>query len=170
MKNIINKNINCRENKPYYVYIHTCPNYWTYVGISQKPKQRWNNGEGYKDNKDFYKAIQMFGWENIKHEIVAETYYKWIAQKIERTLITHFKKKKKSFNETNIEAKLLINNSTRTIPIKRVAQYSKVTGEKIKEFDSIREARDYTGIPEQGIRATCLNKTKTSGGFIWKYL
>lgn len=170
MNCIINKNIYFKENKPYYVYIHTCPNYWTYVGLSQKPKQRWNNGEGYKDNKEFYKAINKFGWDNIKHEIVAETNYRWIAQKIERTLITHFKNKKRSFNENNIETSVLKNKSNRKIPTKRVAQYNKETGELIKEFNSIREARDYTGVPEQGIKDTCLNKAKTSGGYVWKYL
>ena len=169
MNNIIDKNIYFKEKKPYYIYIHTCPNRYTYVGMSQNPKQRWNSGEGYKLNKDFYQCIQRFRWENIKHEIVAETYYKWIAQKIERTLITHFKKKKLSFNESNIETKLLKENEMQR-RTKRIGQYDKNTGELIKEYDSIGEARNYTGIPEQGIRATCLDKTKTSGGYIWKYL
>ena len=167
MNNIIDKNIYFREKKPYYIYIHTCPNRYIYVGMSQNPKQRWNNGEGYKLNQDFYQCIQRFGWDNIKHEIVAETNYRWIAQKIERTLITHFKNKGISFNESNIEAKLLKENKRNT---KRVGQYNKDTGKLIKEYNSIREAREYTGVPEYGIRATCLNKTKTSGGYLWKYL
>lgn len=170
MNNIVNKNIYFQEKKTYYIYIHTCPNYWTYIGMSQTPKQRWNNGEGYKDNKRFYQAIEKFGWNNIKHEIVAETKCKWIAQKIERTIITHFKKKKRCFNETNIESKLLESKSDRKTPLKRVGQYNKITGELIREFDSIREARDYTGVPDQGIRANCIKKTKTSGGYVWKYL
>ncbi len=170
MNDFVNKNIYFKENKPYYIYIHTCPNSWTYIGMSQQPKQRWNNGEGYKDNKEFYQAIKRFGWENIRHEIVAETNYRWIAQKIERTLITHFKSRKRSFNENNIEKALLKNKNTRKIPTKRVGQYDKKTGEKIKEFDSVREARDYTGVPEYGIKATCLGKSHTSGGYIWKYL
>lgn len=170
MERIIDENIYYKEDKPHYIYIHTCPNYWTYVGMSQNPKQRWNNGAGYKENKEFYNAIKQFGWNNIKHEIVSETNYRWIAQRIERTLITYFKKKKRSFNENNIERVLLESKSPRSIPIKKVAQYNKETGEKIKEFDSIREARDYTRVPEQGIRATCLGKNKTSGGFIWKYI
>lgn len=169
MNSITEKNIYYKEKKPYYIYIHTCPNHYTYVGMSQKPKQRWNKGEGYKNNKEFYQNIQRFGWENIKHEIVAETNYRWIAQKIERTLITHFKKKKISFNENNIETKLLEEDRVK-IKKKRIGQYDKDTGKLIKEFNSIREAREYTGVPEYGIRATCLNKTKTSGGYLWKYL
>lgn len=170
MNDIINQNIYFKESEPFYIYIHTCPNGWTYVGLSKTPKQRWNNGEGYKENKDFYQAIKQFGWENIKHKIVAETNYRWIAKKIERTLITHFMKKKRSFNENNVETILLENKSVKKIQTKRVGQYNKITGEKIKEFNSIREARDYTGINEQGIKATCLNRAKTAGGYIWKYL
>lgn len=170
MRNVVNEEINYRENRTFYIYIHTCPNMWSYVGMSENPKQRWNKGEGYKDNKEFYQAIQKFGWDNIKHEIVAETNYRWIAHQIERTLITHFKKKRRCFNENNIESILLEKKSIRKTPIKRVGQYDNQTGELIKEFNSIREARDFTGIPEHGIRATCLNHSKTSGGYIWKYL
>ena len=107
---------------------------------------------------------------NIKREIVAETYCKWIAQKIERTLITHFKNKERSFNETNIEEKLLINKGNRKIPLRMVGQYDKKTGEKIREFKSTRIARNYTGISEQSIKYNCLGKSKTAGGYIWKYL
>ena len=74
-----------------------------------------------------------------------------------------------SFNESNIEIKLLKENKMQR-KTKRIGQYNKNTGELIKEYDSIGEARNYTGISGQGIRATCLNKTKTSGGYIWKYL
>lgn len=169
MNDIVNKNINLKEDKPYYIYIHTCPNYWTYVGMSQRPQTRWNNGEGYKNNLDFYKAIQLFGWENIKHEIVAQTNYRWIAQQIERSLITHYKIKGRSFNETNVE-ELLVEKKKKTRISKKVGQYDKKTGELIKEFSSAREARDFTGVPESGIKSNCLNKSKSSGGYVWKYL
>lgn len=58
----------------YTVYKHTCPNGKVYIGITnQKPERRWGgNGRGYKDNEYFYRAIQKYGWDNIKHEIVAE--------------------------------------------------------------------------------------------------
>lgn len=75
MNDIINDNINWKENKKYYIYIHTCPNKKRYIGLSKNPKQRWNNGDGYKANLEFYKQIKKYGWENIKHEIVAETHY-----------------------------------------------------------------------------------------------
>ena len=55
----------------YTVYRHITPSNKVYIGITkQKPEQRWNNGNGYKNNKHFYRAILKYGWENIKHEIV----------------------------------------------------------------------------------------------------
>lgn len=39
----------------------------------------------------------------------------------------------------------------------------------IKEFNSLTEASKSTGIAIQNISASCLGKTKESGGFIWRY-
>ena len=97
--------------------------------------------------------------------IVATTHYRWVAQKIERTLITDFKRKGRCFNENNIETKLLTKQKA-----KKVAQYDKETKELIKEFDSVKQARDFTGGSTSGIREACTGKLKTSGGYIWKYL
>lgn len=170
MIDIINENIHYKEKNTYYIYIHTCPNYWTYVGVSKNPKQRWNNGEGYKGNKYFYEAIQRFGWENIKHEIVAETNYRWIAEKIERTIITHFQEKKLSFNETNIERILLTNKKQEEKFTRKVGQYDKKTQEIIKEYDNARIAECLTGVFKHSIIDNCKGKRKTAGGYIWKFL
>lgn len=57
----------------YTVYKHTAPNGKVYIGItSQKPEKRWDNGNGYKQNKHFYSAIRKYGWENFKHEIICQ--------------------------------------------------------------------------------------------------
>lgn len=37
-----------------------------------KPKYRWNNGHGYRQNKHFWNAIQKYGWNNIRHIILAD--------------------------------------------------------------------------------------------------
>ena len=52
------------------VYCHNTPSGKRYIGItSQKPEKRWHNGRGYK-NTLFGRAIEKYGWENIKHEIL----------------------------------------------------------------------------------------------------
>lgn len=59
------------EEKKYTVYKHTAPNGKVYIGITgQKPKYRWNNGNGYIENKHFYSAIRKYHWENFKHDIL----------------------------------------------------------------------------------------------------
>ena len=55
----------------YCVYMHTTPSSKRYIGITcQKLNHRWRNGEGYKRCVAFYKAVQKYGWENIKHEVL----------------------------------------------------------------------------------------------------
>ena len=54
----------------YWVYVHTCPNGKRYVGCTTrvKPERRWARGNGYYQNKHFYRAILKYGWSSIKHE------------------------------------------------------------------------------------------------------
>lgn len=167
MEDIVNKNINYREEKPYYIYIHTCPNNKCYVGLSRNPKQRWNNGKGYKNNKEFFDAINFYGWNNIKHEIVAKTYYGWLARGIEKELISKFKKYSKAYNIVN-ENKLPYISQRKT-PLKKVGKYSK-DGQLIKIYNSASEAYKDGNTCDQNIQSCCRGKTKTAGGFIWKYL
>lgn len=79
------------ENKNYTVYKHTTPNGKVYIGItSKKPEKRWENGHGYKGNKYFYRAIQKYGWENFKHEIIADGLTKEQACNMEIELIAKY--------------------------------------------------------------------------------
>lgn len=76
----------------YCVYLHICPNQKKYVGItSQNPCRRWANGDGYKGNKHFYSAIQKYGWDNIKHEIVCAGLTKEDACAKEVELVAYYK-------------------------------------------------------------------------------
>ena len=57
----------------YYIYKHTCLiNGKIYIGQTcQNPEQRWGkNGQKYKGCPYFYEAIQKYGWDNFKHEII----------------------------------------------------------------------------------------------------
>jgi len=49
----------------YSVYILIFPNHKMYVGQTQNTKQRWNNGNGYKDNPKMHRDIMKYGWSNI---------------------------------------------------------------------------------------------------------
>lgn len=72
----------------YTVYIHKSPSNKYYVGITHlKPEYRWNSGDGYKQNKHFYSAIQKYGWNNFEHIIVATDVSCEVACEMEQNLI-----------------------------------------------------------------------------------
>lgn len=70
-----------------FCYLHIFPNEKLYVGTTQREKVelRWgSNGYRYKKNKHLYSAIQKYGWENVKHQvIVCETPEEMWAMEIE---------------------------------------------------------------------------------------
>ena len=86
------------ENKNYIVYKHTTPNGKVYIGITnQTPQRRWNNGSGYYRQKLFNNAIEKYGWENIKHEILFEGLTKDAAEQKEIELIALYKSNQREY-------------------------------------------------------------------------
>lgn len=66
----------------YNAYKHTAPNGKVYIGITGvAPKRRWANGNGYRNQTLFYRAIKKYGWENINSEILFEGLNKEEAEK-----------------------------------------------------------------------------------------
>lgn len=73
------------------VYKHTSPNGKVYIGITgRKVKKRWENGNGYRNNKYFTRAIKKYGWENFNHEILFEGLTKKQAGEMEQHLIEKY--------------------------------------------------------------------------------
>ena len=62
-------------DKAYFVYKQTCKlNGKSYIGVTTDIKRRWNNGSGYRSNKEFEKDIIRYGWEEgFIHEILCIT-------------------------------------------------------------------------------------------------
>lgn len=84
----------------YSVYKHIFPNNKVYIGITKnEPKKRWKNGYGYSTYKKskIYSAIQKYGWENVKHEILFENLTKEEAEQKEIELITQYKSTQKEY-------------------------------------------------------------------------
>lgn len=87
----------------YTVYKHTAPNGKTYIGITGRdPVRRWGGGSNYRSNKHFFSAIQLYGWENIKHEIIATGLSKEAAAALEIELIEQYDStnREKGYNES----------------------------------------------------------------------
>ena len=73
------------------VYKHIAPNGKVYIGVThQKPEYRWNKGKGYKTNTRFSRAIQKYGWDNFRHEIVCENLTEEEAIHMETCLIAQY--------------------------------------------------------------------------------
>ena len=82
--------------KKYIIYKHTTPSNKIYIGItSRNPIKRWNNGNGYRKNIHFFRAIIKYGWNNIKHEILYTDLTEKEAKTKEIELIA-------KYNSTNI--------------------------------------------------------------------
>lgn len=79
-------------NKKFVVYIHTSPSGKRYIGItSKRPQTRWGvDGRCYAANDHFWKAIRKYGWDNFKHEIVAQGLSISEACKMEQELIDKY--------------------------------------------------------------------------------
>lgn len=91
----------------YIVYKHTTPNDKIYIGITkQTTKRRWRNGYGYK-GQFFYKAIEKYGWNNIKHEILYENLSEKQAKVLEISLIHYYKS-----NDTNYGYNITVGGDT----------------------------------------------------------
>lgn len=82
----------------YSVYIHAFPNEKVYVGITSRPVEyRWNNGNNYVRCPAVYRAIQKYGWENIKHNVVRIVETKEEAEQLERLFIFKYGSNDKRF-------------------------------------------------------------------------
>ena len=74
--------------KNYVLYLHTVPNGKRYYGItSMNPNKRWANGKGYLNNPYFTNAINKYGWDNIKHEVLFDGLTEHEAQELEKYMI-----------------------------------------------------------------------------------
>lgn len=75
----------------YTLYKHTTPSNKVYIGItSQTVERRWRKGVGYAKNIHFRRAIELYGWDNIRHEILAEGLCENEAKEKEKQLIKEY--------------------------------------------------------------------------------
>ena len=73
----------------YSLYQHTTPAGKVYIGITGRPpEERWNNGNGYRNNRYFWNAIKKYGWKNILHEVLLTGLLKEEAEELEQELIS----------------------------------------------------------------------------------
>lgn len=76
--------------KLYCVYEHVFPNGKKYIGISCDAEKRWRNGKGYETQGKIANAINKYGWDNVKHNIIVDGITKKQAETLEKYLIAEF--------------------------------------------------------------------------------
>lgn len=148
----------------YTVYIHITPNNKYYIGITKQTlEDRWKNGLGYKTQILFWRAIQKYGWDNIKHIIVAENLTHDEACKKEVELIAKYQSNnpKYGYNRTsggdgtcNFSHKNPHNDEW----IKKVAQANTGKHRTKEQRDRMSKAalgRHHTAETRQKISETC---------------
>lgn len=89
--------------KTWTIYEHISPSGKIYIGVTsyKNINQRWRNGNGYIRCKVFYRAIEKYGWNNIRHNIIATGLGEYTAKNMEKDLISYYKSKNISYNITN---------------------------------------------------------------------
>lgn len=176
-KNEVDNNVaNSDDNdKCYTVYMHTSPSKKRYIGITSLPaKRRWSNGNGYKSQM-FYRAIEKYGWDNFKHEILFEGLTKEDAENKEIELIRFYKTDNCNYGY-NVDhggfsvGRMSDETKNKLSETKSIAvvKYSK-SGEFIKKYSCRTDAAKEHNVSGAAITSCCRNILKTVAGFIWRY-
>lgn len=84
------------------IYRHVSPSGKVYIGITSKEiNRRWRYGTGYSNCILFQNAIDKYGWNNIKHQVLFTNLTEERAKNIEKDLIRHYKNLGISYNITD---------------------------------------------------------------------
>ena len=98
------------------VYKHTFPNGAVYIGkTNMLPEDRWLNGWGYKTCPLMFNAILKFGWDNVKHEIIADNLTEDEALEIESQQIILHSHSSTVYNLNGLPAQSLAQENTHFI-------------------------------------------------------
>ena len=125
------------KERIYKLYMHTnIFNNKKYIGITRNmPKSRWQNGRGYYRQLLFYRAIQKYGWDNFKHEVIFYNLTKEEAEMFEIELI-------KYYNTTNVKFGYNIDNGGNCIGKRSDATRQKISeSKKSKKFKHSEETK-----------------------------
>lgn len=141
----------------YKAYMHITPDGKRYVGTTcQSLKGRWGkNGNGYK-GQAFYSAIEEFGWENIRHCVIAKGMNKSQADSMEKLLIRYYETNNpaKGYNKTK--------GGDRHCHARTCNKIICVNTQEV--YGSVYQAEKATGIPNAYIYLCC-SKNRNYAGY-----
>ena len=151
------------------VYKHTNKiNGKIYIGITSAStlNQRWDNGNGYKENDDFFSDIKKYGWvDGFYHTVIEDGITKEEADNLEKKLIRKYKTQNKNYGYNTEEGGTSCANNAI-----KVRQYD-LNWNFIREYSSISEVEKMNkGIYCHYIRACCRGERESTGGYKWKFV
>lgn len=92
------------SERKYIMYVHISPSNKRYYGITSAGcKRRWQNGNGYKTQQYFYRAIEKYGWNNFQHIVLFNNLTEDEAKLLEQCYIALYNTtdKDKGYNITD---------------------------------------------------------------------
>lgn len=136
-------------NKKFVIYKHTnLINNKIYIGQTrQKPEYRWGSeGQGYKNSPHFYSAIQKYGWQNFKHEILFTNLTQEQANQKEIELIQKYQSQNPVYGyNSDSGGKVKIPNQKTRLKQSLSAQNRPITTKETKEkLSKINKGRSKT--------------------------
>ena len=175
------------NDKKYLIYKHTSPSGKIYIGQTcTSCNKRWGlSGNKYSDSPHFYRAIQKYGWNNFKHEILYIDLTLQEANYLERYLILYYE----SYNQDKGYNISLGGMGTPGVdPWNKGKELPEEMKDKIRKgslnrkdiskevmcvetgiiYPSAYEAQRQTEIDSGHIRACCIGTRITAGGYHWK--
>jgi group I intron endonuclease len=129
----------------YYVYCHTFPNGKRYVGITRtSPERRWGKGRNYNTCPLMDRAIQKYGCENIKHDVIDTAESREDAEAKERHYIELFMSDRPEHGYNILPGGDVANN-----PLTDEIRYKLGTGQRGRNRTDEEKSRISAGVREK---------------------
>lgn len=173
----------------YSVYKHTSPSGKVYIGItSLSVYERWANGNGYRTQKVFWRAIKKYGWDNFKHEVLFTDMSKEDAKLKEIELIDFYKSNctkwqnpTYGYNSTDggdlresgftlsEDTKQRISNSDYHTNKRKSIDCFDLNGKFLKTYNDLNSIALENNVQKTNIVKCCTKKIKSLNGKIYRY-
>lgn len=148
------------------IYKHTFPNGAVYIGrTNMKPEDRWLNGWGYKNSPLMFAAIIQFGWDNVKHDIIADNLTEEESIKLEYEQICLHSESCTVYNIHSVPPQVLAQENTHFIDPNTQQRPHIQTSTRLKYKDYIIPLTQ----KPYGIHSCCIDVYTSSGQFICTY-
>lgn len=165
MKHIVYCTTNLKNGK-IYIGVHKTTNPYEFDGYIGNGVKVPKDGRPFHINKPttaFRRAINKYGYQSFYRTTLAIFDTAEEAYKLEESLVT------KEFLQSKVSYNAVKGGEIPTPDTKPVLQYSR-EGNFIKKWNSFIEASRELGIRSGDIWASCVGKSITCGGWVWRYV